>query len=168
MSKTSAKELEARKQAARRQEEQRQRLEAKIADLQKQGWSAEQICDEVGLWIPPEESPAIQFLLDRMKGVEVSVFDDEMHRAMIDLLRSDTPLDRTSRQWIADLFFRLAFPNRADEAQGKRRVEAAAAELMKRCYQERGMTALEAEEAVAEDLGLKSVDALRKRMQRAK
>jgi hypothetical protein len=170
MPKTSAKEIEARKQAARLQDEQRLWIEVKIAELQKQGWTTDQICEEVGLLTPPEFSPAMQFLLDRTKGVDVSVFDDEMHRAMVDLLLSDMPLDldRLTRQLIAYRLSRLAFPNPPKEKLQKRRMEADVAASLKRRYQERGMTALEAEQTVAENLGLTSVDALRKKRQRAR
>ena len=167
MPKTSAKELKARKRAAQLQDEHRQRMEAQITKLEKQGLSAEQISDELGLWFP-QYPPAMQFIFDRLKGVKDANVYDEMHRAMVDLLRSDIPLDRKSRQWIADLFWRLAFPNPASEARQKRRLRAEMADDLKRICEECGMTALEAEQAVAKDLGFKTVDALRKHMQRAK
>jgi hypothetical protein len=167
MPKTSAKELEARKERARLQDEHRQQVEAQIAELEKQGLSAEQIRDAFGLWFP-EYPPAMQLLFDRLKDVEDAKVYDAVHRAVVDLLRSDMPLDRQSRQWIADLFFRLTFPNQKDDARRQREQKAAVADALKRFYQDRGMTALEAEEQVVEDLSLKSVDALRKKKQRAK
>jgi lambda repressor-like predicted transcriptional regulator len=176
MPRKSAKELAARKEWARLEDETRQWMKAKITELEKQGWSSEQIRDELGLStleqirdeLGLEYSPAKQFLFDRLKGVDDANIYDEMYRAMVDLLRSDIPLDRYSRQSIAESLWRLAFPNPARDARQKRRVQAAVAEDLKRFLQYRGEPALKAEQLVAEALGVKSVDALRKRRQRAK
>ena len=88
MPKTSAKELAARKERARLHDEHRQWMEAQIAKLEKQGLSTEKICDELGLFTV-ENPPAKQFILDRLKGVDVANVDDALHREMVDLLRSD-------------------------------------------------------------------------------
>ena len=164
MPKTSAKELQRRKEAARRQDEHRRRMEAQIAEMEKQGFCAEQIEDALHL-IPVKDAPAMEFLYDRLKGVEAKNVDRAMHRAMVDLLRSDIPLNHQSRQWIADLFWGLAFPNPPKEAQNKRRAKAAFAASLKRYLIGRGTTGLEAEQFVAETFGL-TVAALRKRMER--
>jgi hypothetical protein len=182
MPKTSAKELQRRKEAARLQQ---QRIEAQTAKLQKQGLSAEQIRDALGL---PKMSPSMQFLYDRIGGhlfadvirdmpADVSLrdanvldlmddFERKLELAMVDLLRSDIPLDRESRRWIANRFLILATPNAVTKAQ--KTMEARFATDLKRELEERGATAYEAEQRVAEFLGLPSVDALRKKVQRAR
>jgi hypothetical protein len=167
MPKTSAKELATRKKRAALEAEHRQWVEARIAKLEKQGWSSEQISDELGLWIPPESSSAKQFLLDRLKGVDDANMYDEMHRGMVDLLRSDIPLDPQSRQRVADLFERLAFPDAKAKLHMKNRGFAFAVAEMKRLYRDQGKTAGEAENDIAEAFGL-TVETLRQRMLRAR
>ena len=166
MPKTSAKELATRKKRARLEAKMRQWDEAQIAKLENQGLSTEQICDELGLWIPPESSSAKQFLLDRLMGVTVEDFDDAMHRAMVELLRGDIPLDTQSRQWVADLFERLAFPDAKAKQHMENTVFASAVAVLKRLYRDKGKTAEEAENAVVKAFGLTSVGALRRRIQR--
>jgi hypothetical protein len=167
MPKTSAKELARRKEAARLQDEHRQWMEAQIDALEKQGLSAEEIGDELGL-VFMKYSPVMEFLRDRLNRTSEANFDDEMHRAIVDLLRSDIALDRGSRELIASLLWRLAFPNTEAQRKTKRRAEMQFAEVLKRHYRERGMSGLEAEQQVVESLGLDSVAALRKRRHRAK
>jgi len=162
MPKTSAKELAKRKKAAQLHDEHRQWIEAKIAEM---GQNTAKTCDELDLWIP-NDSPAMEFLFNRLNGVRAAYFDDAMHRAVVDLLDIDIPLDRRARQLIAVMYWRLAFPNPAAERKRQRRAEALAAELAKRCYRERGMTALEADQQVADDFGL-TVGALTQRKKRA-
>ena len=156
--------LAARKERARRQDERRRWIEKRLA--KKKDWSEKDLWDELGLWIPPPEPPAQQFIIDRMMGKTGNTLD-VLHRAMVELLRSDVALDQTTRSWAADMLWRLAFPNPAEEARQKKRLEAAWADQLKRHLQKRGATAAEAEQLVAESLGV-SVDALRRRRQRSK
>jgi len=61
MHRVSKRELEARKEAARLEDERRRQMEAAIADLEKRGFSHEQISEEMGL-IPMQLPPALEFL----------------------------------------------------------------------------------------------------------
>ena len=44
---------------------------------------------------------AVEFVIARMDGVTLDSFDYAFHCAIIELLRSDIPLDPKSRDWIA-------------------------------------------------------------------
>lgn len=156
MAKTSAKELERRKERARLDDKHRQWIEAEL----KAGRSPE----ELGL-DTLELSPAMEFIRVRLNGLaDFSNLHDEVRRVMIDLLCSDTPLDRKSRQWIAQMFAR---PDPKADRQRKKRAFVQAAADLKGVFKYRGMTALDAEHAVAENFGL-SLTALRKKIERAR
>jgi hypothetical protein len=166
MPKTSAKELQKRKEAARLQYERRLWIEAKIVEMAKEGLSWEQIRDTLGL-TESEWSPSMEFVYARLMGVSRKDLEREYHRAIIDLLLSNIPLDRESRQSIADTLRFFTDPKPVTKARLIRE-ETEYAVTLKRHLQEDGATALEAEQLVAESLGLKNVDALRKRIQRAR
>jgi len=177
MPRNRAKERAAQKEWAREQDEHRQWIEAEIAELEKKGLSTEQICNELGLLTLEqlrdkyglEHSRAKQFIFDRLKGVKDvnnNVWD-AIHRAMVDLLLSDIPLDRYSRDSIAESLRRLAFPDPKAEREMKKQVFARAVADQKRYLESRGMTAAEAEKLIAEQFGL-TVETLRQRIQRTR
>jgi hypothetical protein len=168
MPKTSARELQARKGAWLKRERERRLLEAEHAALEQLGLSAEQIIEALPLF-QARESPAMRFVCDGLIGVTVANLDDEMHKALLDLLASNTPLDPQWRQWMFDWFSRpRPRRGRPRATRGdKRRAFVAASEGLKQLGQDRGMTALDAEEWAADILGT-SVDAARSKKRRAK
>jgi hypothetical protein len=164
VSRTSRKVIEARKERARKEDEHRRWLEAEIAKLGPNPTEAE--LDALGLfvpWVPPAE----QFMIDKLKGVPLEQFDDEWKRAVCDLVASNVPLDAYMRKLLAGELRRLYFPNPEHERQEKGRLEAQFWKWEQRWLEQRGETALDAEEMIAESHGL-SVAALRKRKQRAR
>jgi hypothetical protein len=194
MPKTSAKELQRRKEAARRHDA----LKAKIAEMEKQGLSEQQIRDALGPLVPtpldaldplfPQRmDPAMEFLVNRMLRSTTeskprrkvnrgssrlnrawdSIYD-ALDRALIELSQSDIPHDGQWRRWIAAAFHRRAFRSQASVVKSKRRVEANFVARSKRLLEERGETATEAEARVAKAFGLKDIDSLRKRIRRSR
>jgi hypothetical protein len=175
MPKTSAKELQRRKEAARLQDRQMLRqlllqdkqLLEQIHEMRKQG-------DADGAWRAvtlAQLSPPMAFILNRVWSLRHKEFERAVHRAIVHLLLSDIPLDHDSRarEFIASVFYALAFSSSATKARARREYEARYVAHMKKDFMERGeKSALEAEEWIADSLGLKSVDALRKRIQRAR
>jgi hypothetical protein len=187
MPKTSAKEIQRRKAAARRPDVQH-RIEAKKPETKEQGLSERQIRNTLGAWLPPKKDAALEFIVNLILSPPPTAavakpktkakrgsselnrrwdsIYDALDRALIELLRSDIPLDDQTRRWIATSFHRRAFRNPESVTKSKRRVEANFVAYLKRLAKGRAETALEAEWKVAEALGLKDVDSLRKRIRR--
>jgi hypothetical protein len=113
-------------------------------------------------------TPVAQFLFKRLNGVPMRDIDQTWKRAVIDLVASDVPLDRHYRRLLAGELERLYFPpSSAQKRATKRQIEAAAfADMKAALMRSQGMTASAAEGYIAETYSL-SVDALRKRRQRA-
>ena len=99
-----------------------------------------------------------------MDGVSPDQYDDAMQRAIVDLLRSDIPLDAQSRELIAVTFVRLAHPKK--QIEDKKLAEADAWWRLKERYQARGKTVDDAKEEAAKPFG-SSGGAMAKRRQRA-
>jgi hypothetical protein len=97
--------------------------------------------------------------------------DEGYKRAIVALVNSDIPLDRSFRRWLAGELGRLYFATPTQRRQYERREWSRSfARVVKELQVRRrdtGLTALEAEEKNANMLGI-SVDALRKRMQRTR
>lgn len=148
----ASKRLEARREAARLHDEHRAWVEAEI----KSGATAE----ELGLWVP-NFPPALEFIFKRLK--HCNDMDRAVHLAAVDLLRSDIPLDRRSREWIAELFASLP-PAKADPKR-KRKAKIAVGLAIKEHQRERGMSAAEADKFVVDNLKLQSVGAFRRAAQ---
>jgi hypothetical protein len=191
MPKTSAKELQRRKEAAQRHDAQK----AKIAKMRKEGLSDQQIrkaleplgpdriLDTLDPLFPPKMDAATEFIVNRMLSSTTaskprrkvnrgssplnrawdSIYD-ALDSALIELTKSDIPLDDQWRPLIAAAFARRAYRSPASVGKSKRRVEASLAASLKRLLKERGET--DAEQQVAEALGLKDIDSLRKRRRR--
>jgi hypothetical protein len=198
MPKTSAKELQRRKEAARRHDAEKKRIDAKIAEMEKHGSSEQQIRDALGPLVPtrldaldplfpPNMDAATEFIVNRMlpsttksktsKKVKRgssrlnrawNSIYDALDSALIELSQSDIPLDDQWRHSIAAAFHRRAFRNPESVVKSKRRVEAKLVASLKRLLKERGETALDAEGRVAEAFGLRDVDSLRKRIRRTR
>jgi hypothetical protein len=116
----------------------------------------------------PKLSPAMQFLSDRLSGVSSDDdYDNKWKQAIVDLVKSDIPLDPRSRSLLAGDLHRLYFPNDERDRRDKQRMEAAWIEELMETALSRGMTTAEAREEIAKALGINSVEALRKRVQRA-
>jgi hypothetical protein len=171
----------ARDEARRRwqlQEEEREGREAEIARLGKSGqlgtMTNEEIEDHLGVWIAPPPPPAMRFIMDRLKGRPPGStgFDDKDKQMIVDLVASDVPLDRRTRSLVAGELRRLYFPNKGREGLAKQRLEAAMIEDMTHLLQSRGMTKTEAQreivKSIGRSIGVKNVEALQKRLQRAR
>lgn len=124
------------------------------------------------LWIPPPP-PAMKFINDRLQEVphDDPEFDSKWKLAIVDLVKSDIPLDPRSRSLLAGELRRLYFPNAERDHREHQRMEAAVIDDLEEELLSRGMTVAQAREAVVQTLGkalrINNVDALRKRMQRA-
>jgi hypothetical protein len=119
---------------------------------------------------PPPSSPAMAFLIKRLWGVPVERADAALKDALRDLLRSDLALDPKSRREVFDLY------TRTDEQKrlGEDRAFIGVFEDHKKYLREnRGMTAIEAEEFIAAARGwtrgtlLKNLQRARKRLRKA-
>jgi hypothetical protein len=162
----SKREREEWQRQHRLEQEQRRWIEAEIARRKKLGQSAEQINDELDLWMSQEDSAA-EFLRKRFSGVRPDdpLFDRKWKQAVVDLVVSDMPLDPLTRRLIAGELQRLYFPKESDK-KSKQQNQLWAARLFQNHLQNAaGMSATEAEAEVAKILGI-SVDALRQRRQR--
>jgi hypothetical protein len=103
---------------------------------------------------------------------------DQFNQRTIDLVASNEPLTREVRDYIATELQRLYFPGPPNHDQTyllgtypdrdqERRAEYMSAALLKQQLRRTGMSATEAEQDVADELGL-SVDALRQRLKRGR
>jgi|SRR5260370_11071667 hypothetical protein len=108
------------------------------------------------------KGPAADFLIERAK------LGDSVGRALIELLRSDVPLDPDVRRAIAWKLERLYFPPSKRELQKERgRNDAEGIKALKAYLRQEGVTATQAEECLAEIFGI-SVEGLRQRLKRGR
>jgi hypothetical protein len=165
----SKQERDERKRLWELHEKQRAITQAAIDRAQKAGATHEEIMEDFCLISLPM-SPARQFLNQRLKQSTTANFENNFKQALIALVKSDTPLDRSTRQDIAGELQRLYFPNPARE---KRLIKQAhnqlLEELKNHLMYDRGMTADEAENAIVEDgpaksMGIKKVETLHWRL----
>jgi hypothetical protein len=117
-------------------------------------------------------TPADHFLAKRFMGCQDAEKLEDTHRhALVDLLRSDVPLDRRTRNWIAGELERLSWPNPEAEKRARRQAKAyvirkdldAAIAENKQAGVVRPVKA--AKDKVAVHWGHQSGDALRKELQ---
>jgi hypothetical protein len=165
-------QAKARRFSPRGQEE-RAQLESAIATVigpfatREEELAAEELAQtrlkDLGLFTL-SESPAMQFIHRRLHGVTPDEFEAAGKLAMVDLIKSEVPLDRRVRQLIAGELYSLYFPNSARDHRTKQQNEIAMIESMKRHLLHEGKTAAEADKRIAGVLGI-SVEALQKRMQ---
>jgi hypothetical protein len=167
MPRVSKGELEARKEAARLEDERRRQMEAAIADLEKRGFSHEQISEEMGL-MPMQLPPAWEFLTKRLWKVSTDQVDAVWHKALVDLLFSKIPLDRRARDQIGHTLWRLAFPNTERDRREKAKVERVMAESMREHLTSRGLSDGEADKRIGKMLKIsdKAVQQRRTRQKR--
>jgi hypothetical protein len=91
---------------------------------------------------------------------------DVLKQLLIDLLESDQPLDSWTRAMIAGHLRRFFFSDSTPTKKEWRHIQDRTAhELIRRLRENCGMTAGDAEQHVATELGI-SIDALRQRLQR--
>jgi hypothetical protein len=95
---------------------------------------------------------AMRYLLNRVRKTGLHDFDLRMDGAVIDLLLSEIPLGPQSRQWIAALYLKLAFPDAKRDRQSKARAQELFAAGMKQYLEGQGKKPGEVERAVAEAL----------------
>jgi hypothetical protein len=98
-------------------------------------------------------------------------FHDYFKRELIDLVRSETPLDPIDvRQWLADALKDLYFPLRPDKERKRTRQyrDAAYQFEIERYMKAKNVSKAKAMEDLFPRLGLKSPEALDKRLKRAK
>ena len=145
-------------------------MEAAIAEREKAGDTDAQLekfaaawREDLGLWTP-EGSPAMQFITQKLKGVPTGEVDDKVKLAVVELIKSDTPLDPRTRQLVAGDLYDLYFPNPQRDRVRKRQLENAHIEVTKRHLLRRGMPFAEVEREIAKVFNI-SVAALRKRVQ---
>jgi hypothetical protein len=125
---------------------------------------------------PPGSETMRAFLLTILNGkagecLRVGRVNEAYKRATIALVASDVPLDRHFRLWLAVELARLYSQTPTQRRKYERRAQDRSwARVLKKLHarmRASGLPALQAEEKNANMLGI-SVDALRKRMQRAK
>jgi hypothetical protein len=153
----------------RQHQKMRALIEGEIAKLEKHGDVSDAQLEDLGLWIPPPPPPAMQFMIDRLSDVSLDdpELDSKWKLGIIDLVKSDIPLDPRSRSLLAGDLQRLYFPNAERNRREQQRMEAAMIDCFEEELLSRGMTTAKAREEIVKALGISSVDALRKRMQRA-
>jgi hypothetical protein len=125
---------------------------------------------------PPGNETMRHFLLTMLNGkagecLRVGRVDEALERATIALVASDVPLDRNFRLWLAveleRLYRQTPTQQRRYERRAQDRSHARVLKKLQALRRDTGLTAIEAEEKNANMLGI-SVDALRKRLYRAK
>jgi hypothetical protein len=174
-SKTDLEERKRRKKKWLLEEERRRQMESRIKQglVKVTSWEdgvvqhlRGEASDPDALVTAPPNSPAMQFLFDKIKGVSTEQFDRVWRQGMIDLLASDLPLDedKRARGHIAAELWKLTYPHEA-----KRNAMRAKVEVIKWCLadaEHRGETPSDAREQVAADYGFPSGEALRKFLQK--
>jgi hypothetical protein len=153
--------------------QERARLKAKAAEddevraLIEESIAKGQDVSDIIFPAPRPSSPAMAFLLDRLRGLKDVTdrqFEAAYKAAAADLLRSDLPLDPETRRQVFDLYARTDEQKRL----GKDRAFIWMFEDQKRYFREhRGMTAIEAETFIASTRGW-TRDTLLKNLQRAR
>jgi hypothetical protein len=112
-------------------------------------------------------TPAWEFLNKQIEHVQPDEFNDKWGKAIIDLLRSDIPLDDGIRDLIATDLYYYYFPNPVRDRRNKRQDQLDSFIAQKQLLVERmGETPTKAVELIAKRWKL-SVDALRQRIKRA-
>ena len=153
-----------RAEAKRRWElhlEERKRIKAEIARIEKEGGNA---FAELGLFISQEfETPAWKFIRKRLKSLD----DHALRQTIFELIVSDIPLDPKIRVRIGAVLHPICFPDPERDRREKKQAEIKFINSLKAHLQLQGMTVRESEEQIAKDLGI-SVDAVRKKLQRAR
>jgi hypothetical protein len=159
----------------RQDEEARKWREAEIAKMEKRGGEITDADLEGIDLFRPRPSPDQQFIHDQIRGATLSDFEERLHRAYGDLIASDIPLSRHTRQMIASEWRLCHLPEKQRRRlirDSKRRAEVWAADSAKQVFTDRGMTAAEADAAVVdclgEALGVSDAESLKKKRQRAK
>src|SRR6476646_7842745 len=115
-----------------------------------------------------ESDRAVNYLTDRI-AVMTKLEASELHRAIVDLLiNDDIPLDGSpARQWIADSFYRLAFPDAKRDRKIKTSAQLSVADFFRPMLIEKGHTKGEADEIIASKFNITSSQ-LRRRRSEAK
>jgi hypothetical protein len=174
--KTAKAELQRRTAAAAEQDRRRAEMEAKIAQgrVELIEWEEAGVRTLMGETLPddclvaaPPFSPAMQFLMDKIRGVSVEQFERAVNQAVIDLLLSGgVPLDNSTRRFIAAGYWRLAYPQEAkkDALRAKLKAVEGAREVLKG----RGWSLADADDELAQNFGHNSGKALRRWMRRAR
>ena len=71
-------------------------------------------------------NPAGDFVAAR---IDIKDIERSFHRAIVDLLNSDIPLDPEARRWIARHYDHLAFPDKTKNREWRNRLKAGMADL---------------------------------------
>jgi hypothetical protein len=112
------------------------------------------------------------FIFERWKQAgKVPAFDDDFKRALVDLVRSETPLDANNvRQWLADELENRYFPLRPDKERKRARQfkDSAYQFAIERYAKAKSVSKTQARADLFAIMGLKSVEALEQRLKRAK
>lgn len=116
------------------------------------------------------------FIMERWKERwektgKAPTFDDDFKRALIDLVRSETPLDlNKTRQWLADELENRYFPlpPGKERKRGRQFNDAAYRFAIERYAKAKGVSKTQAKADLFAIMGLDSVEALEKRLTRAK
>jgi hypothetical protein len=112
------------------------------------------------------------FIIERWKQADkIPGFDDDFKRALIDLVRSETPLDPNKiRQWLADELENRYFPlpPGKERKRGRQFKDAAYRFAIERYAKAKGVSKTQAKADLFAIMGLDSVEALEKRLTRAK
>ena len=112
--------------------------------------------------------------MDRLNKIppDDPAFDDKFKLALVDLIKSDVPLDRQTRCLLAGDLYGSFFPNAKRDRDRIWRARVIAIEGARHEFLHQGMTADEADKVIVEtmgpSLGIKTVDALRQRVYRTK
>jgi len=111
------------------------------------------------------------FTMERRKQAGLApAFDDDFKRALIDLVRSETPLDANKvRGWLADELENSYFPLPKDEERGRarQRRDAAYRFAIERIAKAKDVSKEQAKEDLSAILGLE-IEALNQRLKRAR
>jgi hypothetical protein len=85
---------------------------------------------------------ATEYLLRRLHKTTADNFDLTLHGAVVDLLMSDIPLEPRSlgRQWLAELYARLAFPSKKRDKASRKRAQLKWADCAKQHLIAYGLT----------------------------
>jgi hypothetical protein len=78
-----------------------------------------QVIDTLDAWLAPAEL----FLYERYRGASAEQIEEVAHRAMVELLRSDVPLDRITRDKIASVIEQLRWPAEHKEKLKRERAD---------------------------------------------
>jgi hypothetical protein len=172
---TSRRAREEKQGQWKRREGAQVRIQAAMQLMYDMGASNEAVEDYFNvITITRPLSPADRFMNDWLrKNPKAWEGNSEVdYQALEDLIRSDVPLDRATRQGIADTLHDLRFPNPARDRQyrqWKRQRENRFLEMEMQAARDSGMTVNEAKAAIVNDglgkhYGIKTVAALERRL----